>query len=163
MKELKKQNKLNKKAKIEEWKNLDITLKKEILHEEKLNRQILQDMFNYNVHTEREIKELHNSKKDLIHQIKTNNKKTKDLKKQIKELNKVIKQLHNVDNNQLKKELRKNRRLNKIKDELLKKQEELINKQRELDDIILKHPVTNKNKKLETIKRNLKEIIAQKY
>ena len=30
MKELKKQNKLNRKIKIEEWKNLDITLKKDI-------------------------------------------------------------------------------------------------------------------------------------
>ena len=105
--------------------------------EDKLNRQILHDMFNYNIHTERELKELHNSKKDLIHKIKNNNKERRDLEKQIKELNKVIKQLHNVDNNQLKKELRKNRRLNKIKDELLKKQEELINKQRESDDIIL--------------------------
>ena len=47
------------------------------MHEEKLNRQILQDMFNYNVHTEREIKELHNSKKDLIYEIKNNNNKNK--------------------------------------------------------------------------------------
>ena len=118
MKELKKQNKLNRKNKIEEWKNLDIASKKKILHDAKLDRKSLQDMFNYNVHTERELEELHNSNKDIIQKIKNNKKETKDLEKQIKKLNKVIDQLYiKLDKNysvQLKKELDKNKRQNNI-------------------------------------------------
>ena len=75
-----------------------------------MNTKILNDMFNYNTHVEKEIKELHNSKRDLKQNLKISNEETKTLKVQINELNDIINQQHNDDNEQLKKELRKNRK-----------------------------------------------------
>ena len=50
---------------------LPLKIKKDILKIEKLNTKILNDMFNYNTHVEKEIKELHNSKRDLKQKPKT--------------------------------------------------------------------------------------------